>query len=218
MFKDRIIGFEWVPASSLIDNEDNVRLHPDEQKTAMQGILEEIGFADAIVVRQVEAGYQILDGHMRKALLGDEKVPVVIVDLNDEEAASFLLTFDPVKALADKNQDRVDSLLERAFAQTGAVREMLNGMVRGETKAAPMPKGGNSTRARVETLSVGKYRVQLTNAESAKLTLIARRYCENTGSYLKFVDWILKRVKENRAAHGLPVGGSEGSGVQPTQD
>lgn len=216
--RDRIVGFKRVKASELVENPDNARLHPQEQQQAMSGLLEEIGFADAIIVREVNGKYQLLDGHMRRRLLGDGEVPVVIVDLNDEEAAGFLLTFDGVKQLATKDTERVNILLDRAFATSGAVREMLNKMSSGAAKANPMPVGGNSTRARVEVLSCGKYRVAITNEEAAKLTLLARRYSEQNGSYLKFVDWILKKVEGKRATSGLSVGGTEGGGVQPQED
>lgn len=218
MYKNRVKKLIHVKASELRENPDNIRLHPEEQQNIMTGLLEEIGFADAIIVREVEEGYEILDGHMRKRLVGDDVVPVVVVDLNEEEAAGFLLTFDPIKALAERNTERVNTLVERAFANTGAVREMLDKMAANRSEGALMPQGANKSRARVEILGAGKYRVPLSNVECAQLMLIARRYADQTGSYHRFIESLLKKVREHRAAHGVSPGGVEGSGIQPTEN
>jgi hypothetical protein len=41
-----------VPASQLIPNIKNWRRHPDNQRKAMRAVLEEIGYADALLARQ----------------------------------------------------------------------------------------------------------------------------------------------------------------------
>ena len=50
--KDRIVDFKRVKASKLIPHPRNWRTHPDKQKNALKGVLAEIGYADAIVVRE----------------------------------------------------------------------------------------------------------------------------------------------------------------------
>lgn len=208
--KNRIVGFERVKASTLIENRDNARMHPKEQREAMTGLLTEIGMADAVIVRKVAAGYELLDGHMRRELLGDRIIPVVIVDLNDEEAASFMLTFDAVKGLAKRDHAKTNALLDRVLAETGAVRQMLNEMSHGKDTAAAMKQGMSTTRARTETLRVGKFQIMLSNEENSRLTLQARKYAETTGSYLNFVQHLLDRIKKNRARPELLIGGTEG--------
>lgn len=75
--KNRVVSFLRVKASELLANPDNVRFHPPEQMAQMTALLEEIGMADAIIVRERPEGYQVLDGHMRRQLLADEIVPVI---------------------------------------------------------------------------------------------------------------------------------------------
>lgn len=99
-FRDRIVELRRVPASQLVDNAKNWRRHPDEQVSAMTSMLERIGFTGAIVAREREGKLEILDGHLRKGIAGGESVPVLIVDLTDQEASLMLATFDPLSDLA----------------------------------------------------------------------------------------------------------------------
>jgi hypothetical protein len=213
--KNRVVSFSRVKASQLLVNPDNVRFHPPEQMAQMAALLDEIGMADAIIVRQTAQGYQVLDGHMRRQLLSDELVPVIVVDLGDEESYSFLLTFDAIKAMATRDASRVNNLLDKVFAETALVREMLDKMSSGTEKALAMPKGNAQTRAQPDSIIVGKYRILLTQEESSKLCQLARQYADTTGSYQNFISHLLERVKKNRARLQLSTGGAPGSGVQP---
>jgi len=99
-FRDRVVEFKRVKASEIAPNAKNWRLHSEWQKEAFAAVLNEIGFAGALVVRETEKGLEQLDGHLRANMVGDELVPVIVLDLNDEEAAKFLATFDPLAGMA----------------------------------------------------------------------------------------------------------------------
>lgn len=111
--KDRIKSLRRVKASDLRANPANWREHPENQKAAMSGILAEVGYVDALIARETPEGLELIDGHLRQDLAGDEKVPVLIVELNDEEAAKVLATFDPIGAMANTNVDLLDALAEQ---------------------------------------------------------------------------------------------------------
>jgi hypothetical protein len=98
-FRDRIVEFRRVKASELLANPKNWRLHPQSQRGALSGLLKDIGFVGAILARQVNDGLEILDGHLRQEEAGDADVPVLITDLNDEEAAKLLATYDPLSSM-----------------------------------------------------------------------------------------------------------------------
>lgn len=113
-FRDRIVALRRIPASTLLDNPDNWRRHPDEQVAAMTSMLERIGITGALVAREKPDGtLLILDGHLRKGIVGDELVPVLITDLNDAEAALMLATFDPLSDLAMMDAEALKALLEQ---------------------------------------------------------------------------------------------------------
>lgn len=101
--RDRIRELRRVPARELIPNAKNWRIHPERQQTVMNGILESIGYADALLAYENENGQLVLiDGHLRAQLTPDQTVPVLILDLDENEANTMLALFDPVGALAQK--------------------------------------------------------------------------------------------------------------------
>lgn len=99
-FRDRIKGFRRVKASELVPNAKNWRIHPEGQKSALSAMLQEVGFVSAVIAREVDGKLELVDGHMRAKEAGDAEIPVLIVDLNDEEAAKVLVTFDPITNMA----------------------------------------------------------------------------------------------------------------------
>ena len=111
--RDRIIGFERIPAHLLKPHPDNPREHPDNQRAAVTAAINEIGFADALVVRHIGTDpneFQILDGHLRADMLGDFPVPCLIVDLDDAEAAKFITTHDPLAGMAEYDMAKLEAL------------------------------------------------------------------------------------------------------------
>lgn len=67
MIRDRVKEMRRVKACDLIDNPKNWRRHPDEQRKALQHVVDEIGIADALLVRETPNGLMLIDGHLRKA-------------------------------------------------------------------------------------------------------------------------------------------------------
>ncbi len=109
--KDRVKEFRRIPASELIPNDKNWRRHPREQVQAFQEIIDEVGFADVVIVREVDGGYELIDGHMRTGMLQDETLPAIVLDLTDEEAEIILATMDPLGAMAKSNDDKLEELI-----------------------------------------------------------------------------------------------------------
>ena len=95
-YRDRIRELRRVPASELKANPKNWRTHPEGQAAAMEGVLSEVGWADAVLARETADGLELIDGHLRKEIAPDEMVPVLILDVNESEADKILLTHDPL--------------------------------------------------------------------------------------------------------------------------
>jgi hypothetical protein len=110
--KDRIKELKRVKASELLPNPKNWRQHPKAQRDALQGVLDEIGYAGALLVRDTGSGYMIVDGHLRAETTPDALVPVLVLDVTEEEADKLLLTYDPIAAMAEANKDALKALLE----------------------------------------------------------------------------------------------------------
>lgn len=125
-FRDRIVEFRRVKASDLRANAKNWRLHPEGQKGALEGILKDIGFVGALVARQGPDGLELLDGHLRADLAKDAEVPVLVVDLDDSEAAKMLATYDPISMMALVDDTALSSLLgEVDLDENAELRKLL---------------------------------------------------------------------------------------------
>src|ERR1019366_6918018 len=124
--RDRITEFRRVKAKDLVPHELNWRVHTGEQSAALRGLLAEVGFAGALLVRPISGGkFQILDGHLRAKTLKNMELPVVVCDLNDEETNKLPLTYDPIASLAESDSDRIRKLLETVHTDSRAVGALL---------------------------------------------------------------------------------------------
>jgi len=135
--KDRVKELRRVPASELRANRKNWRRHPPSQEAALRGVLEDIGFADAVIARETDDGLELIDGHLRQEVMGDQVVPVLIVDVTEEEADKMLLTYDPLAMMAHADQDQLLQLLRDTQFESQAVNDMLEAVANGER--LPMP-------------------------------------------------------------------------------
>ena len=135
--KDRVKELRRVPASELRANPKNWRRHPPSQEAALRGVLEDIGFADAVIARETDDGLELIDGHLRQEVMGDQAIPVLIVDVTEEEADKMLLTYDPLAMMAHADTDQLLHLLRDTQFESQAVNDMLEAVANGER--LPMP-------------------------------------------------------------------------------
>ena len=77
--RDRIVELRRVAAHELVPNPKNWRRHPARQAAALRGVLEEVGYADALLARQLPDGrLMLIDGHLRAETTPDQLVPVLV--------------------------------------------------------------------------------------------------------------------------------------------
>jgi hypothetical protein len=128
--RDRIKELRRVPAKTLIPNPKNWRTHPDRQKDVLKGVLAEVGYADALLARELPDGsLQLIDGHLRAETTPEQTVPVLILDLDESEADKLLTLLDPLAGLAGTNQDLLSELISNLETENAAVRQMLDEML-----------------------------------------------------------------------------------------
>jgi hypothetical protein len=123
--RDRIRELRRVPARDLIANVKNWRRHPPAQQNALRGILDEVGYADALLARETPEGLVLIDGHLRAETTPDTEVPVLILDVTSEEADKILLTLDPLAGMAESDRDALAGLLATVESESEAVRNLL---------------------------------------------------------------------------------------------
>lgn len=123
--RNRIVDFRRVQARTLQANQRNWRTHPGNQREAMEAVLTEIGYADALLAREMPNGeLELIDGHLRAEVTPDEEVPVLIVDLNDEEANLLLAVHDTIPKLAETDEHLFTTLLSEIDTADEAINDL----------------------------------------------------------------------------------------------
>jgi ParB/Sulfiredoxin domain len=125
--RDRIQELRRVRAADLRPNPRNWRTHPPVQRDALRGLLAEVGYANALLARELADGtLQLIDGHLRAETTPDAVVPVLVLDVDEAEADKILLTLDPLSCMATAAQERLDTLLSDVQTDSCAVRTMMD--------------------------------------------------------------------------------------------
>jgi len=138
VMRNKVKELRWVPASELQKNPKNWRRHPDSQRAALHGTVDQIGFTTPLQVRELPDGsLELIDGHLRLEEFGDETLPVVVVDLTEAEAAVALATHDPLAMMAVNDTDSLLALLQETEFDSKVVSELLEAVANGER--FPMP-------------------------------------------------------------------------------
>lgn len=129
--KDRVVELLRVRAGDLAENPKNWRKHPERQRAALRGLLDEIGYADALLARyDASGGLVLIDGALRKSLDADQIVPVLVLDVSEEEAEKLLATLDPISAMASADPSALLDLLSRVSTEDEGLRDLLEGLYR----------------------------------------------------------------------------------------
>lgn len=110
-FQDRIKELRRVKASEIQANPQNWRLHTEQQTNAVRGILEDVGFASALICYEKDGQLELIDGHLRQDIAPDQEVPVLVLDVDEVEAKKLLVSFDPLGAMAEMDQAKLRELL-----------------------------------------------------------------------------------------------------------
>jgi hypothetical protein len=113
--RNRIKCHRRVRAGDLVPHEFNFRTHPEVQRAALEALYREVGFARSLLAYELPDGrLKLIDGHLRRDIDPDMEVDVEVLDVNDEEARTLLLSIDPLAELAEQQEQLRERLLELA--------------------------------------------------------------------------------------------------------
>ena len=128
-WKNRIVGEGFIPANQLKGNPHNWRTHGEQQRKTMDGVLDEIGWIQRVIVNKTTGN--IVDGHLRaeQALIKNERVPVLYIELTEDEEMLALATIDPISAMAGKDQEMVNSVIDSIQTQDESILELIQSLI-----------------------------------------------------------------------------------------
>lgn len=152
--RDRIKEFRRVKASQLRPHPKNWRTHPQAQQDALRGVLAEIGYAGALLARELPDGsLELIDGHLRAETTPDLDVPVLVLDLDEHEAEKLLALHDPLSGMAESNDEVLADLLSRVETENDAVQALLDDML-GKSDLPPIEPEAENDLAIPEAFQV----------------------------------------------------------------
>ena len=141
--RNRIKTLEYIHTRDLVAHPGNWREHPKAQADALLGVLKEVGIAGALLAYRSErqgGALVVIDGHLRKDA-APQKWPVLVLDVNDEEADYLLATHDPLAAMATADAVALDALLSSVQSGEAGVQAMLAELAEGAGLYAPREDG-----------------------------------------------------------------------------
>jgi DNA modification methylase len=110
---NRIVSHGEEAPDKLIAHGSNWRTHTATQRSALTSVLSEVGLVQSVVVNTTTG--RLLDGHLRVELAksqGQPTIPVVYVELSEDEERVILATLDPIGAMATADRERLTELLQ----------------------------------------------------------------------------------------------------------
>jgi ParB-like chromosome segregation protein Spo0J len=143
------VGHGEEAPDQLLANPRNWRVHPKAQQDALAGALGEVGWVAGVIVNK-RTGH-VVDGHARVGLAisrNEPTVPVVYVDLDENEEAIVLASLDPLAAMAVTDAEKLAELLGEIHVGDAALREMF------EKNNPPDAGGTDETDGLTQTCSV----------------------------------------------------------------
>ena len=130
-WRNRITGLIYLDnADDIAAHQHNWRTHDDAQRETLRGLLGQVGIVDAAIgYYSADAGgkMKLIDGHLRREEIR-VGLPVLMTDLNDEEAALVLATLDPLAAMAGVDAAHLNTLLHQLSSGDAAVQTMLSNL------------------------------------------------------------------------------------------
>ena len=124
--RNRIVGSGEEQLDQIMFNPRNWRIHPLSQQDALKGVLEEVGWVQQVIVNKRTGN--LIDGHLRCQLAareGAQTIPVVYVDVSEDEEALVLATLDPIGAMAATDKQKLDELFAGIESENENVRKMM---------------------------------------------------------------------------------------------
>jgi len=141
LWANRIVDHGQEAPDQLLANPGNWRIHPQAQQRALASVLTEVGLVQDVIVNRTTG--RLIDGHLRAELAiaeGQPEIPVVYVELSEEEERIVLASLDPIAAMASADRDKLSELL--AGIENQDLAELLEAVARANCLALDFGSSG----------------------------------------------------------------------------
>jgi hypothetical protein len=132
---NRIVEYGEENPEQLLANPLNWRIHPKAQQVSLSGVLDDIGFIAPVIVNKTTG--HMIDGHLRVSLAlrnNVSSVPVVYVELSEQEEKEALVTYDPITNMAAADMRHLEELIGDMGQVNDAVRLLVGEIIHESNK------------------------------------------------------------------------------------
>jgi hypothetical protein len=170
--RNRIVALRFVRAAELIPNRKRWRRHSGAQGRSLRAVLEEVGYAGACVARRSPEGLVLLDGHLRADLDPGAVLPVLVLDVTEEEGDTILASYDALASMARPDPAALERLLKEVTIPEETLLEHLRSMLADPVPATPLdrdlipPRPRRSRVRRGQLWALGAHRLLCGDARS----------------------------------------------------
>lgn len=136
-WSNRIVSYGEEDPEQLLANPLNWRVHPKAQQVSLTGVLDDIGFISPVIVNRTTG--HMIDGHLRVSLAlrnNVPSVPVIYVELNEQEEKEALVTLDPIANMAAADMRNLETLIGDMGQVNDAVRLLVGEILHESNKKA----------------------------------------------------------------------------------
>lgn len=138
MWKNNIVANTLESPDQLLAHYANPRTHDGKQRDTMRASLDELGIIAPCTVNDRTGN--MIDGHMRTEeylTAGVKEVPVIHLDLSEEDELKAIAYFDAVGTLAGYNTEKLEDLLQQIDFVSEPLENMLTDLLDDKPKALP---------------------------------------------------------------------------------
>ena len=138
-YRNLIVGQGDEPIDSILFNENNWRVHPFEQQEALEGIFEDVGVVQRIIINlrtspdwgESQNVRTLVDGHARVKIFAqhnEKTIPALYIDATPREESLILASLDPIGGMAVADREKLSELLSSLETENEHLNEMFTKM------------------------------------------------------------------------------------------
>jgi hypothetical protein len=171
-WRNRIIAHTEEDPAQLLANPMNFRRHPNKQRDALRGSVNELGWLKPVLVNKT-TGF-IIDGHARceEAITNESTVPVDWVELTPEEERLALAVLDPISEMAAPDDEALAALLSDVHTEDAGLLALLESLMPNVTED---PNAGTVSADDVEGFRAATSLEEFAPTEAEKAIIGDRR-------------------------------------------